>query len=212
MFVSGPGGSRSVLASPCIRCAPPKGSLHLSIIKAWEVCMDRANEQDRRSFLTKAGLGAGVLALSPLASSVAQSAQTTATGAYDFDTPYSRIGWDDDKWDGAIQREQVDHLIAGMSISDMDFKCAPAITAALKRRVAHENWGETDMTTAGPMAFKRGIIAWNKKHYGIDVITLDNLEITTGVHPALQAAIRAFPKPGEKVLLAAPIYNGFYSD
>src|SRR5579863_2338397 len=190
-----------------------------------EVSMDRTHGQDRRSFLTKTGLGAGVLtlgplalgplALGPLAASAAESADaaaSSASGSYDFDTPYSRIGWDDDKWDGAIRTEQVDHLVAGMSISDMDFKCAPAITAALKRRVAHENWGETDMDCAGPMAFKRGIIDWNKKHYGIDAITLDNLEITTGVHPGLQAAIRAFTRPGEKVLLAAPIYNGFYSD
>jgi cystathionine beta-lyase len=174
--------------------------------------MDQTNGQDRRSFLTKTGLG--VLALGPLAAAVARDAEAApaARGAYDFDTPYIRIGWDDDKWDGAIRTEHVDHLVAGMSISDMDFKCAPAITAALQRRVAHENWGETDMDCAGPMAFKKGIIDWNKKHYGIDVIHLDNLEITTGVHPGLQAAIRAFTKPGEKVLLAAPIYNGFYSD
>ena len=169
--------------------------------------------QDRRSFLTETGLGAGVLALGPLAASLAKSSPAKAAGSgFDFDTPLSRIGYDDEKWDGAIRREGVDHLIAGMSISDMDFRCAPAITAALAKRVAHENWGETDMQSAGPMAFKRGVIEWNKRRYGIDAVNLDNLEITTGVHPGLQAAIRAFTRPGDKVVLAAPIYNGFYSD
>ena len=171
---------------------------------------DIGNRHDRRSFLTRAGLGAGVLTLGPLAASLATAAP--ASGKYDFDTPVNRIGWDDEKWDGAIRREHVDHLVAGMSISDMDFKCAPAITAALARRVQHQNWGETDMELAGPMAFKQGIIDWNKRRYGIDVITHDNLAITTGVHPGLQAAIRAFTRPGDKVLLASPIYNGFYSD
>ena len=167
---------------------------------------------DRRSLLAKTGIGAGVLALGPLAASLTSEAASPNDEKFDFDTPYSRIGWDDEKWDGAIRTEHVDHLIAGMSISDMDFKCAPAITAALIRRVHHENWGETDMNSAGPMAFKRGVIEWNRRRYGIDQITLDNLEITTGVHPGLQAAMRAFTRPGDKVLLAAPIYNGFYSD
>jgi cystathionine beta-lyase len=170
---------------------------------------------DRRSFLRGTGLGAGVLALGPLASSLAEAyvpPPAQPIGKFDFDTPYSRIGWDDEKWDGAIRREGVDHLVAGMSISDMDFKCAPVITAALAKRIAHENWGETDMESAGPMAFKRGVIEWNKRRYGIDSITLDNLAITTGVHPGLQAAMRALTRPGDKVLLASPIYSGFYSD
>jgi cystathionine beta-lyase len=36
--------------------------------------------------------------------------------------------------------------------------------------------------------------------------------ISTGVHPALIAAIQTFSPPGSKVLLTTPSYNGFYSD
>jgi cysteine-S-conjugate beta-lyase len=165
---------------------------------------------NRRAFLTAAQLTAIAGAVGTSAAAV--EANGAPGGKFDFDTPYNRIGTDCIKWDSVIRGHHMDRIIAGMGVADMDFKCAPAITAALQRRVAHENWGETDMDCAGPMAFKKGIIDWNKKHYGIDVIHLDNLEITTGVHPGLQAAIRAFTKPGEKVLLAAPIYNGFYSD
>ncbi|MGH3173765.1 MAG: pyridoxamine 5'-phosphate oxidase family protein, partial [Streptosporangiaceae bacterium] len=38
------------------------------------------------------------------------------------------------------------------------------------------------------------------------------LYFTTGVHPGLVAALRAFSPPGSKVLLTTPTYNGFYGD
>ena len=40
-------------------------------------------------------------------------------------------------------------IVAGMGIADMDFKCAPAITEALVKRVQHENWGYLDMQSPG---------------------------------------------------------------
>jgi cystathionine beta-lyase len=62
-----------------------------------------------------------------------------------------------------------------------------------------------------PQSFAKGIIAWNKKRYGVDV-NPDLLGITTGVHPGLIAALRTFSPPGSKVLLLTPTYNGFYGD
>ncbi len=171
--------------------------------------------QDRRSFLKGAGMGGGVLALGPLAASIAaatDAAAAPAPGKYDFDTPYNRIGFDDVKWDAALRNEHLDHIVAGMGIADMDFRCAPVITAALRKRVAHENWGYVDMGSPGPVAFKKGLIDWNRKRYGINVIDPDLLGITTGVHAGIICALRAFTKPGDKVLMATPIYNGFYGD
>ena len=40
----------------------------------------------------------------------------------------------------------------------------------------------------------------------------DTVVLTTGVHPGLIAALRAFSPPGSKVLLMTPTYNGFYGD
>ncbi len=170
--------------------------------------------QNRRSFLRSTGLGAGVFALAPLAETIASSTEVAAApgGKYDFDTPYNRIGFDDVKWDGAMRRLHMDRLVAGMGIADMDFRCYPGITAALRKRIAHECWGYMDMGSPGPMAFKKGLIDWNKKRYGIDVIKPELLGITTGVHPGIVCALRAFTKPGDKVLMATPIYNGFYGD
>ena len=168
---------------------------------------------DRRSFLRNAGLGGGVLALGPLAASLASSTEASAAGGkYDFDTPYNRIGTDSIKWDAALRDEHMSHIVAGMGIADMDFRAAPSITAALKKRMEHENWGYMDMGSPGPKAFAQGLIDWNKRRYGISNMTLENTAITTGVHSGLMAALRAYAPPGSKLLMTTPIYNGFYYD
>ena len=56
-------------------------------------------------------------------------------GKYDFDTPYNRLGFDDVKWDGAVRTEHMSNIVAGMGIADMDFRCAPVITEALRKRI-----------------------------------------------------------------------------
>src|SRR5690349_7202838 len=114
-----------------------------------------------------------------------------ATGSpsvkYDFDTPYNRIGTDSVKWDHQIRTFGRDSIDVGMGIADMDFKTAPAITQALSERVKHENWGYLDM----PKSFAEGIVNWNKRRYGVE-INPESLVITTGVHPGIIAALRAF--------------------
>src|SRR6185312_6203210 len=56
------------------------------------------------------------------------------------------------------------------------------------------------------------LINWNHKRYGITAMTMDNTGITTGVHAGIMATLRAYTRPGDKVLMATPIYNGFYYD
>src|SRR6478609_2884454 len=126
-----------------------------------EACLEQSMRKghDRRSFLRHAGLGGGVLALGPLAASIAASAPAAAApmaGKFDFDTPYNRIGTDSVKWDMPVRVNHMSRIIAGMTTADMDFKCAPAIMAALKKRMEHENWGYVDMASPGPTAFKKG--------------------------------------------------------
>ena len=168
---------------------------------------------DRRSFLANFGVGGGVLALGPLAASIATMPVEAATpGKYDFDTPFNRLGTDSVKWDMPVRTDHMSRIIAGMTTADMDFRCAPSITAALKKRMQHENWGYVDMGSPGPMAFKQGIIDWNQKRYGINNINPKQLAITTGVHSGIICAMRAFAPEGSKVLMATPIYSGFYGD
>src|SRR5215467_3731855 len=162
----------------------------------------------RRAFLTNTGMTAlaGAVGAS-MPPAVAAAAPVEPGSKFDFDTPYSRIGTDSVKWDQQIRTYGKENISVGMGIADMDFKTAPCITEALRRRLQHENWGYLDI----PKSFSEGIIVWNKRRYGID-INPESLVITTGVHPGLVAALRTFSPPGSKVLLLTPTYDGFYSD
>lgn len=166
---------------------------------------------NRRSFLKNAGLTALVGAVAPGASITAGAAAAGALlaegGRFDFDTPYNRFGTNSTKWDQPIRLYGADSIVAGMGIADMDFRAAPVITQALMERMKHENWGYLDQ----PRSFVEGIAAWNKRRYNLDV-NPDSIAVTTGVHPALIASLKAFNPPGSKVLLLTPTYNGFYGD
>ena len=166
----------------------------------------------RREFFARTGQGAGVLALSPLLASIASPGYAAGNGRIDFDTPFNRVGTDSVHWDMPIRTENMSHIVAALGIADMDFRVAPAITAELRKRLSLENWGYLDMGSPNPKAFVKGILDWNRKRYGITVANEGNLAITTGVHSGIIATMRAYSPPGSKVLMATPIYNGFYSD
>ena len=148
-----------------------------------------ANGHDRRAFLARAG----VLALAPLAANIAASNEAAAApgGKFDFDTPLNRIGTDSVHWDMPIRDEHMTKIIAGMGVADMDFRCAPAITEALQKRVAFPNWGynlvDVDMFlgNAGSTPFIKGMIDWNQQRYGITNIDPKMLGVTPGVIPGI---------------------------
>lgn len=166
--------------------------------------MQRDDGLDRRTLLK----GAGMTAMAGAAGAPGLAMAATRTGTkYDFDTVYPRIGTNSVRWDQPIAKYAQKDLIAGMGVADLDFRCAPVITEALKKRIAHENWGYAEM----PKSFPETIAKWNKERYGV-TIDPDRLEITAGVHPGVIAALRAFGPPGSKVLLTTPTYNGFYGD
>ena len=160
---------------------------------------------DRRAFLK--GVQMVAIAGAAGAGMPVPAAATVSGGKYDFDTPYNRIGTDCVKWDQQIRLYGRDHIAVGMGVADMDFRVAPVITEALVKRVQHENWGYLDM----PESFPELIIDWNKRRYGID-IHRDWLLMSTGVHPSIVSALRAFSPRGSKVLMMTPIYDGFYGD
>jgi cystathionine beta-lyase len=134
-------------------------------------------------------------------------AGSTGNAKFDFDTPYKRFGTDSIKWDAQERRFGKGSIVAGMGISDMDFRAAPAITKALAERMKHENWGYLEM----PESFKDRIIEWNRRRYGIE-IHRDRMLLSTGVHPSIVSALRAFSPPGTKVITLTPTYDGFFGD
>jgi len=173
--------------------------------------MSRNQGLSRRAFLRNAGMTAVAGAVGTSTSRATPSASTSferaADTVFDFDTPYSRIGTDCIKWDEQIAKFGKENVAVGMGIADMDFKAAPCIGKALAERCEHENWGYLQT----PKSYIESIVAWNKRRYGLE-IDPDTVVLSSGVHPALIAAIQTFSPPGSKVLLTTPSYNGFYSD
>jgi cystathionine beta-lyase len=164
---------------------------------------------DRRTFLRSAGATAvfgafGAREASAAGSAVLDFAQERQT--FDFDRAFDRIGTNCTKWDGAIA-DFGSGIEVGMGVADMDFRVAPCVTRALTERCAHENWGYTRT----PQSYVEAIVEWNQRRYGL-TIDPDSIELTTGVHPGLIAALQAFAPPGSRVLMTSPIYSGFYSD
>lgn len=164
----------------------------------------------RRAFLRSTGMTAAAGAVGaavPLAAEVGGQARRQEGGRYDFDTVYDRIGTDSSKWDAQIARYGRDRIEVGMGTADQDFRIAPAISRALRERVAHENYGYLTI----PDSYKESIVDWNRRRYGL-AIDPDTIRHAPGVHPAIISTLRAFCPPGSKVILQTPGYTGFYTD
>ena len=73
---------------------------------------------------------------------------------YNFDEQVNRRGTGSMKWD-------VDENVLPMWVADMDFRTAPCVTEALKKRAEHGVFGYTDVDDAWYNAY---INWWDKSH------------------------------------------------
>lgn len=120
---------------------------------------------------------------------------------YNFDEIFSRRHTNSYKWD-----TYSDSDIIPLWVADMDFKTAPSIIEALKKRVDHGIFGYTYV----PEAYYDAVINWFDRRHNFKV-TKDEIIYTTGVVPAISAIIKALTKPGDKVIVQTPVYNCFFS-
>ena len=120
---------------------------------------------------------------------------------YNFDEIVNRRGTNCVKWD--VENE--DGIIP-MWVADMDFPAAPAIRKAVEARAKHGVYGYTIV----PDSYYRAITSWFKRRHG-RTIDREWIIYTTGVIPAISAAIKALTMPGEQVLIQTPVYNCFFS-
>ena len=140
---------------------------------------------------------------------------------YDFDELVDRRGTGCVKWDERPQvlaeaSEQVRaDASAGIStnpdiiplwVADMDFKAAPAIQEAVRKRAEHGVFG---YTVVGDDYYE-AVISWFQRRHNW-TIRREEILYTTGVVPAISVAIKALTMPGEKVLILSPDYNCFFS-
>lgn len=120
---------------------------------------------------------------------------------YDFDEIVNRRGTNSVKWD-----EVKEEGVIPMWVADMDFKAAPCILKALKKRIEHGVFGYTIV----PDSYYESIISWFDRRHQWH-IERDWIIYTSGVVPAISAIIKALTKPGDKVLVQTPVYNCFFS-
>ncbi len=120
---------------------------------------------------------------------------------YNFDELVPRRGSNSYKWDSAGSED-----VLPMWVADMDFRTAPAVVEALRKRVEHGIFGYVKV----PTAYYDAIGDWFKRRHSWG-IEKDWVLFTTGVVPALSAVIKALTHLGDKVLVQTPVYNCFFS-
>lgn len=120
---------------------------------------------------------------------------------YDFDEVVPRRGTGSYKWDAQDEPDMLP-----MWVADMDFRTAPVVVEALRKRVEHGVFGYTRV----PDSYYEAVTDWFARRHGW-TICREWIIYTSGVVPALSAAIRALTSPGDKVLLQTPVYNCFFS-
>ena len=120
---------------------------------------------------------------------------------YDYDELVERRGTGCVKWD-----ESPSDDVIPLWVADMDFKAAPAIQEAIRKRAEH---GVFAYTHVGEDYYE-AVISWFQRRHNW-TIHCEEILYTTGVVPAMSVAIKALTMPGEKVLILSPDYNCFFS-
>lgn len=124
---------------------------------------------------------------------------------FDFDTPISRENTKSVKFDGR-QHYFGTTDVSPLWVADMDFAVPECVTRALQARINHPVFGYT----LYPESLYQSIIDWFecRHHWKIE---RDWILMAPGVVPSLFAAVQAFAKEGEGVIVQPPVYFPFFS-
>lgn len=119
---------------------------------------------------------------------------------YDFNKQVER------RYSKSIKWNLGDRDILPMWVADMDFEVPIEIAAAVKARAEHPIYG---YTIPGEQYYSSIINWWEKRHS----LRIEKqwISYSPGVVPAVNMLIRAFTKPGDKVLVQTPVYYPFFS-
>ena len=113
--------------------------------------------------------------------------------SFNFDEVINRRSTNSLKWDVAKNE-------LPLWVADMDFRVAPCITDALKKRVDEGIFGYAYLQDT----WKDAVVSWWKTRHNCD-LHANRLLFALGAIPALATAIRAFTNPGDRVLLLSPV-------
>jgi cysteine-S-conjugate beta-lyase len=124
---------------------------------------------------------------------------------YNFDEKINRKNTASVKWDFAEKFIGARNVLP-MWVADMDFRTPDFIVSSVRKRAEHEVFGYT----MRPESYYHSIIEWIKKKHGWH-IDRDWIVYSPGVVPAINLAVMAFTKPGDKVIVQPPVYFPFFS-
>lgn len=99
---------------------------------------------------------------------------------------------------------EVPEGIVPLSVADMELMNPPEITEGLKQFLDHRILGYTD---AGEDYYTETVNWMQRRHHW--TIEKDWLVLLPGVVTAINVAVRAFVKPGEKIAILTPVYYPF---
>lgn len=122
---------------------------------------------------------------------------------YNFDEIVDRTNTNSIKYDFAVQRGKPADVLP-LWVADMDFQTVPEILDAIHKVVNHGIFGYTDVKSDYFDILK----TWFSSHYNWS-IEPSWLIKTPGVVYAIAAAIRAFTKEGDAVMIQQPVYYPF---
>ena len=119
---------------------------------------------------------------------------------YNFDEAIDRRHSGSAKWDEA------DVEVLPFWVADMDFRTAPCIIEALKKRVEHGIFGYTHVSDN----YYSAVVNWFHNKHGW-AINPEAIIYTTGVVPAISAIIKGLLTEGDGIMVMTPAYNCFFS-
>ncbi|WP_287645280.1 PatB family C-S lyase [Bacteroides sp.] len=123
---------------------------------------------------------------------------------YNFDEIINRNGTDSVKWDAVESRWGRNDLIP-MWVADMDFRTAPFVIEALRKRLEHEVLGYTFACKE----WSESIVNWVKERHGW-TIREEMLTFTPDIVRGLAFVIQCFTQKGDKVMVMPPVYHPFF--
>lgn len=118
---------------------------------------------------------------------------------YDFDTVINRRGTDSVKWN--VGKNELP-----MWVADMDFRLAPEIEKAIKKRMDHGVFGYSVI----PDEWYEAYMKWWKERHDFKM-KKEGLVFCTGVVPAISSIVRKLTTPNENVVIQTPVYNVFFN-
>ena len=122
---------------------------------------------------------------------------------YNFDQIIDRRHTNSLKYDFGLERKGRDDLLP-LWVADMDFRLPEDVLEDLRKCLEHGIFGYTDPKDD----YYEALHGWFLRHHNWDIKKEWNT-ITPGVVYAIAAAIRAFTKEGDSVLIQQPVYYPF---